>query len=65
LISFEEFEKDVRDGYYDKIKMCLPLKDIVEVLNLFPEHREELLEMFNYKMDNLVDPSLWEEAQAD
>ena len=65
LMSFDEFEKDVRDGYYDKVKMCLPLKDIVGVLNLFPEHREELLELFNYKMDNLVDPSLWENTQTE
>jgi hypothetical protein len=28
---------------------------------MFPEHREELLEMFNYKMSNLMNPRLWEE----
>jgi hypothetical protein len=27
---------------------------------MFAEHREELLEMFDYKMIELKDPSLWE-----
>ncbi len=61
LMPFEQFEKDVQDGYYDRVKMCLPLRDIVKVLELFPEHRTELLEMFNYKMENLVDLSLWQD----
>ena len=61
LMPFEQFEKDVQDGYYDRVKMCLPLRDIVKVLELFPEHRTVLLEMFNYKMENLVDLSLWQD----
>lgn len=60
LISYYQFEKDLREGYYETVKMCLPLKDIVDILDMFPEHREELIEMFNYKMSNLVTPSLWE-----
>ena len=60
LISYSQFEKDLREGYYETVKMCLPLKDIVDILDMFPEHREELIEMFNYKMSNLVTPSLWE-----
>jgi len=27
---------------------------------MFSEHREELLEMFNFKMTDLKDPKLWE-----
>lgn len=59
LMSFEEFENDYQSGYYDAVKMCLPLRDIIDILNLFPEHREELLTMFNYKMSMLVDNTLW------
>lgn len=61
LKSFEEFEKDVKDGYYQQkgLKYCLTLKTFMSVLEMFPEHRNELLEMFNYKMENLVDSSFW------
>lgn len=60
LMSFAQFEQDVANGYYQQVKMCLPLRDIVDVINMFPEHRADLLEMFNYKMENLVNPELWE-----
>ena len=60
LMSYEEFEQDVFRGYYNNVKMCLPLKTIVDVLEMFPEHKEELIDMFNYKMEKLVNPSLWE-----
>lgn len=63
LMSFEQFEDDIRTGYYDRVKMCLPLRDIVDVLDMFPEHRDELIEMFNYKMMDLVNPALWEVPQ--
>lgn len=59
LMPFEQFEDDIRTGYYNRVKMCLPLRDIVEVLDMFPEHRDELIEMFNYKMMDLVNPALW------
>jgi len=58
--TFDEFMGDFNSGYYEKVKMCLPLKTIMQTLEKFPEHRDELLEMFNYKMVNLVNPSLWE-----
>ena len=65
LKSFEEFEEDLNNGYYGEgegqTKMCLPLKSVMRTLEIFPEHREELLEMFNYKMINLINPRLWEE----
>lgn len=59
LKSFEAFEQDIKDGYYQNVKMCLPLKTICDILEMYPEHRDELIEMFNYKMSNLVDSSLW------
>lgn len=64
LKTFEEFQKDREDGYYGngngQVKMCLPLKTLLRTLENFPEHQEELLEMFNYKMENLINPTLWE-----
>lgn len=60
LKSFNEFMKDVDEGYYKNVKMCLPLKTILRTLEKFPEHKEELIEMFNFKMSNLKNPKLWE-----
>lgn len=68
LKTYEEFEDDVKNGYYGdgegQIKMCLPLKSIMRALEFFPEHREEILEMFNYKMTNLLDESLWQSNEV-
>lgn len=60
IMKFEDFENDLKTGYYKQVKMCLPLRDVVDILNMFPEHREELLTMFNYKMANLINPTLWD-----
>lgn len=64
LKTFKDFEKDLQNGYYGEaegqMKMCLPLRSVMKTLEKFPEHREELLEMFNYKMENLINPKLWE-----
>mgnify|MGYP003309854328 CR=1 FL=1 len=65
--SFTEFEADRAAGYYDKVdkngkqrKISRPLQTFLDILDMFPEHRDELLEMANYKMINLKDPHLWE-----
>ena len=64
LKTFEEFLQDLKNGYYGdgegQVKMCLPLQSVMRTLEKFPQHREELLEMFNYKMSNLLNPKLWE-----
>lgn len=64
---YEEFEKDYKNGYYKKEdsmgkirKISKPLQTVLDTLDMFPENREELLEMFNYKMSDLKDPKLWE-----
>lgn len=59
LKTFSDFEKDIKDGYYNKVKMCLPLRTIIQVLEMFPQHKEKLLEMFNYIMSDLKDENLW------
>ena len=65
---FNEFENDYNSGYYEREdsrgkirKISRPLQTVLDMLEMFPQHREELLEMFNYKMENLKDPRLWEQ----
>ena len=65
--SFEEFQHDNDTGYYEREdfrgkvrKKCKTLQTLLETLEMFPEHKEELLEMFNYKMSNLINPQLWQ-----
>ncbi|MCQ2365545.1 MAG: hypothetical protein MJ056_00070 [Akkermansia sp.] len=64
LMSFEAFEADLKAGLYDvnggSIKLCLPLRSFLKMLEMFPSHRTEILEMANYKMSTLVNPQLWE-----
>ena len=61
-IPFEEFEQRHKGGYYEQngYKLCKTMRTFVEFLNKFPEHREEFLEMSNYKLKNLINPKLWE-----
>jgi len=60
LKSYEEFLEDYKNGYYDNIKICLPLKTVLVFLDKFAEHKEELLEMFSYRLRDLVNPKLWD-----
>lgn len=59
--TFQEFMDDFNSGYYDRVKMCLPLKTALRTLEKFPEHSEELLQLWNYKMSDLINPKLWED----
>lgn len=58
--TYDEYITDVEAGVYDGIKTCNTLRSFLNFLSEFPEHRDELLEMFNYKMMDLTDPILWE-----
>lgn len=60
-ISFHEFEERLRTGYYTKnnIKLCKTMQTLVDFMNKFQEYREELLELFNYKLKELVNQTLW------
>lgn len=57
--SYEDFESDYKEGVYDKIGLARPLKTVVDFLNRYPQHKAELLEMFNYRLRDLKDPNLW------
>lgn len=59
LKSYDEFMKDFKAGYYNDTKMCLPLKSALSFIERFKEHKETILEMFNYKLVDLQDSSLW------
>ena len=67
IITYDEFIQKRATGYYekDKMKICKPLQTLLDVLDRFPEHRDELLKMFDYKLKNLVNPSLWERKQEE
>lgn len=60
-ISYEEFEERYKDGYYERDgnKLCKTMRTFVELLDKFPEHKTELLEMSHYKLKELVNPDLW------
>lgn len=66
--SFHEFQRDYDNGYYNKEdsngkvrKICRTLQTALDVLDMFPEHYDEILEMFNYKMEDLINPDLWQD----
>ena len=57
--QYEEFLEDEKAGYYNDKKICLPLQTVLNFLAKYPEHKEELLEMFNYRLRDLKNPQLW------
>lgn len=59
LKTYEEFENDYNNGLYESIGICGPLKTVITFLKRFSEHKKDLLEMFNYKLSELKNPSLW------
>jgi hypothetical protein len=61
-ISFEEFENRLATRYYENegYKICKPLQTFVDFMNRFPQHKEEIVAMSNYKLKNLINPALWE-----
>ena len=65
--QFADFERDLQAGYYEREdargkirKISRPLQTVLDMLEMFPQHREELLEMFDYKLERLKNPHLWE-----
>ena len=58
--TYEEFLEDYNNGYYDNKKICLPLKTAITFLDKYKKHKNELLEMWNYRLVDLVNPHLWE-----
>ena len=61
-IPFEEFEQRYRSGYYTQndMKLCKTMQSLIDFIDSFPLNRAEILEMFNYKLKTLENPTLWE-----
>lgn len=59
LKTFQEFQEDFNKGYYLTTKMCRPLSTLISFLDRFKDNKEELLEMFNFRLKDLYNPSLW------
>lgn len=58
--SYQQFMEDVASGYYKEVKMCLPLRTVMELFNMFPEHINDLLTLFTLKFEKLKNPQEWE-----
>lgn len=61
--DYKLFLQDQKSGYYEKEdsrgkkrKICRTLQTALDILDMFPEHKVELLEMFDYKMSKLKNP---------
>lgn len=51
LKTFDEFMADVAAEFYETTaQMCQPLRTVLDMLAMFPERRDELLDMFNTRM---------------
>lgn len=61
-ISFEEFEERLRTGYYEAngLHLCKTLQTLVDFMDRFSAHKEELKKMFSYKLSDLMDAQLWQ-----
>lgn len=64
--SFRRFIDEYRPEDYGKVdsrgkerKLCKTLQTTIDLLDMFPEHRDELIEMFDYKMSDLINETLW------
>ncbi len=60
LKSYEQFLEDRTNGYYDNIRICKPLQTCLDMLDRFDPHRNELLKLFNLRLKDLINPTLWE-----
>lgn len=64
--SFRRFIDEYNPDDYGKVdsrgkerKLCKTLQTTIDMLDMFPEHRDELIEMFDYKMPDLKNETLW------
>ena len=61
-ITYEEFEERLKNGYYENngLRLCKTMQTLVDFMNRFPLYKDEILQMFNYKLKDLTNPKLWE-----
>lgn len=59
LKTYDEFEEDYKNGYYEEVKMTTPLKTIFDFLEKYKEHKALFLSFFNLSFKEMIDPMLW------
>ena len=59
LKTYEEFEQDVENGYYEEIGMTKPLETVYQFLKKYSSHKQMFLDLFNMSFKQMIDPSLW------
>lgn len=59
LKTYEEFRADLAAGVYAERKICRPLNTILKFMDKYRMHESELLDFFNMKLRDLVNPQLW------
>lgn len=57
--SYDEFEEDLKNGYYEEVKMTTPLKTIFDFFEKYKEHKNLFLSFFNLSFKEMIDPMLW------
>lgn len=60
LKSYEEFLRDLNNGYYKDKKICLTLKTCHDFLENHKAHKKLYLSFFNMSFKTMKDPTLWE-----
>lgn len=60
LKSYEEFLKDLDDGYYEDKRICQTLKTCHEFLERHKTHKKLFLGFFNMSFKKMIDPTLYE-----
>lgn len=51
LMVFEDFQRDVVAGFYEHTaRMTQPLRTVMDMLVMFPEYHDELLDLFHTRI---------------
>jgi len=60
LKTYDEFIKDIEDGYYNDIRICRPLQTVYDFLQMYSAHKNLFLRFFNLSYKQMIDPTQWE-----
>ena len=60
LKTYDEFIRDIEDGYYKDKKICRPLQTVYDFLQMYSSHKNLFLTFFNLSYKQMIDPTLWE-----
>ncbi len=57
--TYDEFIQDYNEGKYPH-GLARPLKTVVDFIEQFSNRKKELIDMFNFRLNDLKNPKLWE-----